>query len=94
MLEGDLQLEDAIKAYQKAAEYYDCDNSASSAQQCRLKSALFMAQLERYREAIDIYQAVAREAVDSNLLKWSAKDYFLRAVLCFLAENVRVCVWR
>lgn len=31
MLEGDLQLEDAIKAYQKAAEYYDCDNSASYA---------------------------------------------------------------
>lgn len=59
-----------------------------SAQQCRLKSALFMAQLERYRDAIDIYQSIAREAVDSNLLKWSVKDYFLRAILCYLADNV------
>lgn len=56
----------------------------SSASTCLLKVALFSAQLEKYDAAIRIYEDIASQSVDNQLLRWSVKEYFLRAGMCHL----------
>lgn len=85
LFEAESDFEKAIEAYQTAAEYYDGEGSTSSANSCLLKVAQFSAQLENYSKAIELYEKVAKASLDNNLLKWSCKDYFFRATLCYLA---------
>jgi len=87
LYESESDLENAIAAYQLAADYYEGEGSSSSANQCLLKVALFSAQVERYDKAIELYEQVAAASIDNNLLKWSVKEYFLRAGLCHLAKG-------
>jgi alpha-soluble NSF attachment protein len=44
-----------------------------------------------YPRAIDRYEAVARASLNSNLTKWSVKDYFFKAGACYLANKVFHC---
>ena len=53
-----------------------------------LKVAQYAAQLENYERAITIYEQVAASALESSLIKYSAKDYFFRAALCHLCVDV------
>jgi len=94
LYEGDMDLENAIAAYQLSADYFEGEGSGSSANQCLLKVALFSAQVERYDKAIELYEQVAAGSIDNNLLKWSVKDYFLRAGLCHLAKGDMVSAER
>jgi len=87
LYESSSDLENAIAAYQLAADYYEGESSSSSANQCLLKVALFSAQLERYDKAIELYEQIASASIDNNLLKWSVKDYLFRAGLCHLAKG-------
>lgn len=41
-----------------------------------------------YYKSIEHYEKVAKASVASNLMKWSVKDYFLKAGICHLAANV------
>lgn len=72
----------AIAHYEQSADYYKGEESNSSANKCLLKVAGYAAQLEQYQKAIDIYEQVGTSAMDSPLLKYSAKDYFFKAALC------------
>jgi len=85
MCETENDVEGCLEEYQKAADYYDGEGSTTSANQCLLKVAQYSAQSEKYERAIEIYEKVAKQSLENNLLKWSAKDYFLRAGLCHLA---------
>jgi len=87
LFEEQLQLEEAINAYEVAAEYFDGDNSKSQATKCLLKVAEFSAQLEKYARAIEIYEQVGINSLGNNLLKWGARTHFLRAGLCRLAQE-------
>lgn len=87
LYEDQSDLENAIAAYQTAADYYEGEGQSSASNQCLLKLALFSAQLERYDKAIELYEQIATSSIDNNLLKWSVKDYFLRAGLCHLAKG-------
>lgn len=84
------ELEDPAKAmahYEQSADYYKNEEAHSSANMCLLKVAGYAAQLEQYRKAVDIYEQVATNAMDSPLLKYSAKDYFFNAALCHFCIN-------
>jgi len=77
----------AMEAFQKAADFYAGEESTSAANQCLLKVAGFAATTQDYRKAIEIYEQVAMSALENTLLKWSVKDYFLRAGICQLAAG-------
>lgn len=85
--EGEGDLTSAMSAFQTAADYYSGEESVSSANQCLLKVAGFAAELLDYKRAIDIYEQVAHASLESTLLKWSVKDYLLRAGICTLATG-------
>ena len=43
------------------------------------------AAMENYQEALQIYEELGYNALESRLLKYSADEYFFRAGLCHLA---------
>lgn len=45
----------------------------------------------QYQVATEKYETVAKSAVANNLMKWSVKEYFLKAGICHLASGVRFC---
>lgn len=85
--EGEGDLKNAISAYNKAAEWFEGEDSKSSATACKLKVALFSAQLEDYLTAYTIYEQVASASLDNNLTRWSVKEYFFKAGLCYLCND-------
>ncbi|KAJ3313723.1 hypothetical protein HDU76_002559 [Blyttiomyces sp. JEL0837] len=85
MYETDLNdLQKACEAYEKAAEWYQGEDSHAQADSCLLKVATFYGQLERYDEAVDTFETVASHCVDNKLTKWSMKEYFLKSGICLL----------
>jgi len=86
--EADTDYENAIVAYQLAADYFEGENSTSQANTCLLKVAQYSAQFsENYQKAIELYQQIAKTSLDNNLLKWGAKEQLQRALLCYLASE-------
>jgi len=86
LYESNVDVDNALAAYQLAADYYEAEGSTNSTHDCLLKVALLSAQLERYDRAIELYEQIAAGSVDT-LRKWSVKDYLLRAGLCHLAKQ-------
>ncbi|KAI8320489.1 TPR-like protein [Martensiomyces pterosporus] len=78
--------ENAMEAYQLAADWYSSEDSTALANGCLLKVATFAAQIERYERAIEIFERIAEGSVDNQLTKWSIKEYLLKAGLCRLAS--------
>jgi len=53
-----------------------------------LKVADIAALVGQYPRAIEKYEGVAKQSLNSNLTKWSVKDYFFKAGACYLANKV------
>ncbi|XP_076850286.1 N-ethylmaleimide-sensitive factor attachment protein, alpha b isoform X2 [Brachyhypopomus gauderio] len=83
-----VDIDKAIAHYEQAADYYKGEESISSANKCLLKVASYAAQLEQYPKAIEIYEQVGTHAMDSTLLKYSAKEYFFKAALCHFCVDM------
>uniref|UniRef100_A0A663F8M5 Alpha-soluble NSF attachment protein-like n=1 Tax=Aquila chrysaetos chrysaetos TaxID=223781 RepID=A0A663F8M5_AQUCH len=81
-----VDIEKAIAHYEQAADYYKGEDSANK---CLLKVATYAAQLEQYQKAVEIYEQVGTSAMDSPLLKYSAKEYFFKAALCHFSLAVQ-----
>lgn len=77
----------AMEFYTQAADLFAGEESTADANKCRLKVAQFSAELNKYPEAVDIYEDIAKGCVDNNLLKYSAKGYLLNAGICRLCSN-------
>ncbi|KAL1965577.1 hypothetical protein VTN77DRAFT_5661 [Rasamsonia byssochlamydoides] len=77
----------ALEAYEKAAEWFESDNSEALANKHYLKVADLAAIEGDYYKAIEHLERVGKSSVNNNLMKWSVKDYFLKAGICHLAVN-------
>ncbi|PYH94609.1 vesicular-fusion protein Sec17 [Aspergillus ellipticus CBS 707.79] len=77
----------ALEAYEKAAEWFDSDNAEALANKHYLKAADLAALEGDYYKAIEHYERIGRSSINNNLMKWSVKDYFLKAGICHLATN-------
>ncbi|KAJ3353843.1 hypothetical protein HDU83_006335 [Entophlyctis luteolus] len=77
----------ARDAYEKAAEWYQGEESNAQADGCFIKAATLAAQLEDFESAVGIFEDVASRAVDGKLTKWSVKEYLFKAGICLL--NIR-----
>ncbi|KAK3828181.1 MAG: soluble NSF attachment protein [Benniella sp.] len=82
-----IDLDKAMVAFETAADWYAGESSTALANKCMLKVATFAAQLGHYDKAIEKFEAVANDNVDNQLMKWSLKEYFLKAGLCHLASG-------
>lgn len=82
----------AILYFEKAADYYEFQESNSLANKCKLKVAEISAQLEQYQKAIQIYEDVARQSLNNNLLKYGVRGHLLNAGICQLCRGDVVAI--
>jgi len=52
-----------------------------------LKTADLAGLAGQYKRAIDAYERASITSLNSNLTKWSVKDYFLKSGACYLADK-------
>ncbi|KAI1497405.1 alpha-soluble NSF attachment protein [Biscogniauxia marginata] len=77
----------ALECYEAAAGWYEGDNAAALANKLWLKVADLAALEGDYYKAIQQYEKVATASINNNLMRYSVKDYFLKAGICHLATN-------
>ncbi|XP_047316173.1 alpha-soluble NSF attachment protein-like [Impatiens glandulifera] len=85
--ESEQNLEQAIVYYERAADLFQSEDVSTSANQCRQKIAQFAAQLEQYQKSIEIYEDIARQSLNNNLLKYGVKGHLLNAGICQLCKG-------
>ncbi|RZC78177.1 hypothetical protein C5167_002399 [Papaver somniferum] len=85
--EAQQNVDQAIAYFEHAADLFQSEEVNTSANQCKLKVAEFAAQQEQYPKAIEIYEEIARQSLNNNLLKYSVKGYLLNAGLCQLCKD-------
>lgn len=85
--EQNAQIKEAITAYEQAGEWFESEDSKSNATSCKLKVAHFAAQIEEYEKAYKLFEQIGAAGVDNSLTRWSVKEYFFKAVLCYLANK-------
>lgn len=86
MLEKSKKYESAAHHFKLAAEYYEGENSKSTATTCLAKVAHLYGLIKKYSDAVEIYEEVADNALEDKLLSWGAKDYLFKALICRLAS--------
>ncbi|KND03751.1 uncharacterized protein SPPG_01207 [Spizellomyces punctatus DAOM BR117] len=79
--------EKAMHAYEMAAEWYHGEDSNAQANGCLLKVGTFAAQIEQYDKAIEKFEQVATNSMDNQLTRFSLREYFLKAGLCYLCTQ-------
>lgn len=80
-------LEKSILAFESAADHFEGEGSVTSGHTCLLKVAHSCAVMENYAKAAEIFERVSSECVDNDLLKWSVKEYLLKAGICQLCTG-------
>jgi len=83
-----MDIDKAIIHYTQAADYYKGEESSSAANKCLLKVAFHSAAQEKFNKAISLYEEVASVALESSLLKYSAREYLFRAALCQMCSDI------
>ena len=89
-LEEDYNYEDALKFYEKAAQLYEMDNSVTYANQMNAKWAdlsVLVDNMKAIAKIIKTYDKIGKKYMSQPLIKSSAKDYFFKACLCYLAND-------
>ncbi|KAK9075837.1 hypothetical protein SSX86_004166 [Deinandra increscens subsp. villosa] len=92
LYEHEQNLEQAIAYYDKAADLFQGEEVATAANQCKQKIAQFSAQLEQYQKAIEIYEDIARQSLNNNLLKYGVRGHLLNAGICQLCKGDVVAI--
>ncbi|KAI2634326.1 TPR-like protein [Hypomontagnella submonticulosa] len=77
----------ALECYETAAGWYEGDNAGALANKLWLKVADIAAIEGDYYKAIEQYEKVAAASINNNLMRYSVKDYFLKAGICHLATG-------
>ncbi|KAI9810237.1 MAG: vesicular-fusion protein S17 [Pycnora praestabilis] len=78
----------ARAAYEAAATWFEDDNASALANKLFLKAGDLAALDEDYQAAIQHFESVARQSISNNLMRYSVKDYLLRAGICHLALDI------
>ncbi|TPX15216.1 uncharacterized protein E0L32_004774 [Thyridium curvatum] len=84
----------AMESYENAATWYEGDGAAALANKLWLKVADIAALDGDYYKAIENYEKVAQQSINNNLMRYSVKEYFLKAGICHLATGDMVSVHR
>ncbi|KAK3150061.1 hypothetical protein QOZ80_3AG0227330 [Eleusine coracana subsp. coracana] len=85
-------LENAAVYLNRAADLFDSEGQSSQANSMTQKIAEIYAQLEKYQEATELFEELARKSCNNNLLKYSVRGILLNAGICQLCRGDPVAV--
>lgn len=83
-----VDIEQAIRHYEQAADYYKGEDSNSSAMKCQLIVAQLSAQLGQYDKAASIFEEAGKSSMENKLLKYGAKDHLFKAAICHFCVDL------
>lgn len=92
MYEQEQNLEKAMDYFDKAVDLFMSEEGTTSASQCKQRVAQIAAQLEDFAKATKILEDIARQQVNNNLLKYSAKGTLLNAGICQLCRGDPIAI--
>ncbi|KAG2723996.1 hypothetical protein I3843_02G173800 [Carya illinoinensis] len=92
LYESEQNIEQSIVYFEKSADLFQNEEVTTSANQCKQKVAQFAAQLEQYQKSIVIYEEIARQSLNNNLLKYGVKGHLLNAGICQLCKGDVVAI--
>lgn len=92
LYESEQNIEQSLVYYEKSADFFQNEEVTTSANQCKQKVAQFAAQLEKYQKSIEIYEEIARQSLNNNLLKYGVKGHLLNAGICHLCKGDVVAI--
>ncbi|RWR78999.1 alpha-soluble NSF attachment protein [Cinnamomum micranthum f. kanehirae] len=92
LYEAEQNFEQSINFFERAADLFQSEEVTTSANQCKQKVAQFAAQLEQYPKAVEIFEEIARQSMNNNLLKYSVKGILLNAGICQLCRGDVVAI--
>lgn len=78
-------LDKAFQAYDQAAQWYTQEGASATSSACMREAAQIAIQLQMYARAIELWESVAGISLGSSLTKYSVKEFYLNAGLCYLA---------
>ncbi|KAG7294269.1 hypothetical protein NEMBOFW57_004339 [Staphylotrichum longicolle] len=84
----------AMDFYNQAAQWYEDDRAQALANKLYLKEADIAALEGDYYRAVANYEKVADASLENHLMKYSIKEYWLKAGLCILATKDLVAAHR
>jgi len=87
-------LSKAADSFVRAGDWYEQEDAKATANACYKDAADLYAELDRFQEAIELYNKVADYSLGSALTKYSVKEYWLRAGMCGLAARDSVSARR
>ncbi|KAJ4710358.1 Alpha-soluble NSF attachment protein [Melia azedarach] len=90
--ESDHNIKQAIVFFEKAADMFQNEEVTTSANQCKQKVAQYAAELEQYQKSIEIYEEIAKQSLNNNLLKYGVKGHLLNAGICQLCKGDVVAI--
>ncbi|XP_006659269.1 alpha-soluble NSF attachment protein 2 [Oryza brachyantha] len=85
-------LEKASDYLERAADLFDSEGQSSQSNSIKQKVAEIAAQLEQYPKATEIFEAIARQSINNNLLKYSVRGILLNAGICQLCRGDAVAI--
>ena len=81
-------LEKSFFYFKKSENLFSIEkNDSSDARNCQIKMAILGAEMSNFSESRDLFLKVAKNCLQNNLLQFSARDYFLRAIFVDLAAG-------
>ncbi|KAK4469932.1 hypothetical protein MN116_007433 [Schistosoma mekongi] len=83
-----VDIEQAIRHYEQAADYYKGEESNSSAMKCQLAVAQLAAQLGQYVKAANLFEEAGKASMENNLLKYGAKGHLFKAAICHFCVDL------
>ncbi|QCE01391.1 alpha-soluble NSF attachment protein 2-like [Vigna unguiculata] len=92
LYEAEQNIEQAVIYFERAADFYENEEVNTSANQCKQKVAQYSAQLEQYQRSVEIYEEIARQSLNNNLLKYGVKGHLLNAGICQLCRGDVVAI--
>ncbi|KAK3946209.1 soluble NSF attachment protein [Diplogelasinospora grovesii] len=84
----------ALECSDTAAQWYESDGATALANKMWLKVAEYAALNNDFYRAIEIYEKVADSSLGNNLMMYSVKDYYFKALICQLATKDLVATHR
>ncbi|KAL9115213.1 MAG: hypothetical protein Q9227_001007 [Pyrenula ochraceoflavens] len=84
----------ALEAYHTAASWFEGDNAEALANKNWLKCADLCGLEGEYGQATELFEKVSKTSISNNLMRWSVKDYLLKAGICHLASGDMIATSR
>jgi hypothetical protein len=83
-----LHWEDAYNHFKKSADFFSGDRDLDQSDRCLDYAAECAIQIGKYEEARQIYEAIAKSCVNTNLRRFQSTKKLLKAIFCMMGKSV------